>query len=564
MNRILNHILTSSILAMLPFTVFAFNDGDFTFEKNGTNAIVTGYINEKQTYTIPSYVEYGDESLRVNAIGKKAFYGNSRVVKIDLPSTLETIGEQAFYNCDNLAVVSLPDAVISIGANAFSLCSNLKKIEINSNSSLTSIGRSAFSYSGIGSVFIPKNVSSIAKSVFANCENLETMSVDADNSTYDSRNNSNAIFLKHDNILVFGCKGTKKEIPEGVVSIGENAFYGSGLSEVTLPSTLTTIEESAFYNCELTSVNIPDAVESIGDNAFSLCSKLETINISNSSSLLSIGRSAFSYTGLTSIKIPKSVLTIGKNAFANCESLSNIQVETGNTFYSSPDNCNAILQGDKLIVGCSGTTIPESASSIGEGAFYGSGFGGDIVIPSTINKIEEQGFYSCDKITSITIEEGLTSIGRYAFSLCSNVKKVQLPSTLKSIDKYAFHYCDKLDEIKSLITKLFGIDDTVFDGLYETATLSVPKGMVETYKQTAGWKNFIKISTGIASPTIAMQRIYSDNGVIYIECATDGTCNIYSMSGQLMRKLALKKGTNTVSGLSKGVYIVNGNKVLVK
>lgn len=40
--------------------------------------------------------------------------------------------------------------------------------------------------------------------------------------------------------------------------------------------------------------------------------------------------------------------------------------------------------------------------------------------------------------------------------------------------------------------------------------------------------------------------------------------NIYSMSGKLTRKLALKKGTNSVSGLSRGVYIVKWAEDLSK
>lgn len=553
-------------LGLYSCAVQAFEYGDITYEVDAYNkAVITGFKNERASYVIDSVI-HKNEKIPVVAIGKNAFKGSSILAMITLPKTLERIEESAFNNT-GLAFIVIPDAVTFIGDNAFSLCSNLRNIKITSSSSLTTIGRSAFSYcESLDSIFIPKSVTSIGKNTFSNCKKLSSMKVEAGNTVYDSRNDCNAIIQTQGNLLAFGCKETN--IPNNIVTIGENAFYGSRFGEsgnVVLPDALITIEGSAFYNCALKIVKLPNTVQSIGDNAFSLCSDLESISLSPS--LLSIGRSAFSYTKLKGIIIPKSVLTIGKNAFSNCEDLSSILVEEGNVFYSSPDNCNAVLQGDKLIVGCSGTTIPQSATSIGEGAFYGSGLLGDIVIPSSVKTIEEQGFYNCGKLTSITINEGLTTIGRYAFSLCSNLKKIQLPSSLKSIDRYVFHYCDNVKEISSLITKPFTIDNSVFDGLYETAKLCVPTGTKSSYQQTSGW-NFSTIEefdpSGISSTAIALQRIYSDNGIIYIESAADGSCNIYSMSGQLFRRLELKKGTNTVTGLAKGIYIVNGQKTMVK
>ena len=44
----------------------------------------------------------------------------------------------------------------------------------------------------------------------------------------------------------------------------------------------------------------------------------------------------------------------------------------------------------------------------------------------------------------------------------------------------------------------------------------------------------------------------------------DGSCNIYSLSGLLTRTLSLKRGLNSIAGLPKGIYIVNGQKVLVQ
>ena len=54
-----------------------------------------------------------------------------------------------------------------------------------------------------------------------------------------------------------------------ITKIGEEAFWFSSLTSVTIPDSVTTIGCSAFYKCSsLTSVTIPDSVTTIGSSAF--------------------------------------------------------------------------------------------------------------------------------------------------------------------------------------------------------------------------------------------------------------------------------------------------------
>ena len=104
-----------------------------------------------------------------------------------------------------------------------------------------------------------------------------------------------------------------------VTGIGYHALsYCYSLTSVTIPNTVTSIGESAFYGCSgLTSITIPASVTSIGDYAFSECSGLTSIIIPNS--VTSIGDLAFrGCSGLTSITIPNSVTSIGEFAFSYC------------------------------------------------------------------------------------------------------------------------------------------------------------------------------------------------------------------------------------------------------
>ncbi|MGN0107274.1 MAG: leucine-rich repeat domain-containing protein [Hominilimicola sp.] len=71
-----------------------------------------------------------------------------------------------------------------------------------------------------------------------------------------------------------GNRRTEYKIPDGVTSIGEEAFSWSSLKRVTVPDSVTSIGRYAFSWSSLTSINIPDSVTSIGKYAFFVCDKL--------------------------------------------------------------------------------------------------------------------------------------------------------------------------------------------------------------------------------------------------------------------------------------------------
>lgn len=73
---------------------------------------------------------------------------------------------------------------------------------------------------------------------------------------------------------------TKIVLPEGLTTIGENAFMRCAFTSIRLPNSLTTIESEAFIQCNgLTEVVIPEHVEQIGNLAFNLCSNLRDVYV---------------------------------------------------------------------------------------------------------------------------------------------------------------------------------------------------------------------------------------------------------------------------------------------
>ncbi|WP_434511221.1 leucine-rich repeat domain-containing protein [Desulfitobacterium sp. AusDCA] len=118
---------------------------------------------------------------------------------------------------------------------------------------------------------------------------------------------------------------TSIDIPQGVTSIGDQAFGGCyRLTSITIPQGVTSIGDGAFNGCSrLTNINIPQGVISIGKYTFRDCSSLTSITIPQG--VLSIGERAFyDCQSLINIIIPKSVTSIGNSAFNGCSSLFSV------------------------------------------------------------------------------------------------------------------------------------------------------------------------------------------------------------------------------------------------
>ncbi len=207
---------------------------------------------------IPSSVTYNGKTYSVTSIGNYAFWHCTSLTSITLPESVTNIEAQAFFECTSLASITLPQRLVSIGVSAFGRCSALTEITI------------------------PESVTNIESSAFMGCSALTEFFVDENNANYSSERG--VLYNKQKTALLTApCAMTSITIPEGVISIGNYAFYGcSALTEITLPQRLTSIGEQAFSGCSvLTSITIPEGVTSIGAMAFIYSSSLTDIYCQN-------------------------------------------------------------------------------------------------------------------------------------------------------------------------------------------------------------------------------------------------------------------------------------------
>ena len=232
---------------------------------------------------------------------------------------------------------------------------------------------------------------------------------------------------EYSGFVVIPDKVTYNRTTYSVIAIGTQAFYDcTGLTSIVIPNRVKTIGTQAFYDCTgLTSIDIPNSVITIGDRAFIGC------------------------TGLTSIVIPKSVTKIGNGVFKRCSGLTSMVVESGNSKYDSRNNCNAIIEtaNNKLIGGCSNTTIPNSVTKIGEDAFFDCTGLTSIVIPNSVTEIGVGAFHGCTGLTSIDIPNSLTKIGGSTFEYCAGLTSIVIPNSVTEIGDYAFYWCTGLTSI---------------------------------------------------------------------------------------------------------------------
>lgn len=240
------------------------------------------------------------------------------------------------------------------------------------------------------------------------------------------------------------------------------------------------------------------------------------------------------FANLQEVTLPKSLTKLGKQCFKLCTALKSI-------------------------------TLPDNITLIEESAFEGCSALETVTFPKNLKEVSEKAFYSC-KLKKVDLSQTqVETIGMGAFAHNEQCKEVYLPKTLKTFegeDEGAFSSCGVKKAVCSAVEPpktISGVYDfisgekktdpvewvDIFTGFDDDFVLEVPAGSEEKYKSANGWKNVAnKITTGIRSVK-----------------ASQGKVGVYDITG---KRYMNHTDAQTVNTLQRGVYIINGKKVLVK
>ena len=300
--------------------------------------------------------------------------------------------------------------------------------------------------------------------------------------------------------------------------------------------------------------------------------------------LIQIYDYAFEGSGIKSIFIPKSVWIFGEGAISACHDLASIEVDENSVCYAAENGflyskVDVPNYDEKAIIAFTGAfkgdlVIPDYIREIGDYVFKNYEGIQSVQIPDSVYEIGEEAFSGCRNLKTVKMPAMLKRIGNYAFKECASLTEIVIPKDVKKIGNEAFMGCTSLKKITiehhkeleigirpflecpNLETIICDVDVPPYNpfstsnfsyNIYETAKLYVPKNSISLYKQHNQWRAFKNI---LPIETDGVEGIVDDEERSY---------TVYTIDGRLV----LKDGRNEdLDGLKKGLYIINGKKVI--
>ena len=491
----------------------------------GCSSLTSAYIGIKGYTSLPTHIFYGCSSLTnlkntdfstINYIGESAFQ-NCKVLKnVTFPNVI-VIEKNAFNSCYELESICNGDIIATdYGESCFANCKNLKQ---KVNSTASTIDASAFSGSGITSLYIKGTVGNtvvLGSKAFSNCENLTKVDIIIPDGIEYSVGSE--LFSKCP--VLTSCKYTGSEIPESMFlnctelddltlpnakNVKKAAFKNcTKLKSIKEMSYLNSIAGEAFANCSaLTKTYANGSTTFVGDSQYSGCSSISTANV------YALTQSMFkNCSALGSVTLSENITSIPQNAFSGCTNLSSINLENIKSFAASS---------------MAGTGIKnlelKSVNDIASKAFDSC-----LELESVnleADTIAASAFIKCANMTKAEISAN--KIGSSAFSDCSNLKELYLKNsenyTLSLVEDNAFantslEYAVIPDSVDTIGKKAFGyLKNKAVNGFEIVGT---PGTTAETYANENGFR-FVDASTFI--PGVVLGDINGDKVIDAIDAS---------------------------------------------
>ncbi|MBR0164504.1 MAG: leucine-rich repeat protein [Lachnospiraceae bacterium] len=357
-----------------------------------------------------------------------AFASNDVIRSVTYPATLEEIGEFAFYETPRLTdAFVFPESLMRIGAGAF---------------------YSFFSGSDadIDELAFGRNLTEIGKDAFSG-RRIRAVTVDAANARYASVDG--ALTNKAKDLLLFvpaGIAGTYR-IPDGIVSVNDNAFSVSSeieelvvpdsviyLGGYTIPGSRITIGAGVMEWKSVNSISYDEIVISEENPYFRVAD-----GIIYDKDMTVLHRYPLSAGG-TSYTVPEGVVTIASGAITNTDlqtlSLPSTLEEGIQTYYGS--NNFFLLHDLRQINVAEGNTTYKSVNGI----VYSADGTTLYVIPQQAGE-------------RVEIEEGVTHVAGSALYEISSTMEIYLPEGVTQIDHMITYITPPYDDDGSMHVELY-------------------------------------------------------------------------------------------------------------
>ena len=255
-------------------------------------------------------------------------------------------------------------------------------------------------------------------------------------------------------------------LPEGLDSIGKEAFQKNYITEVTIPESVRGIGQAAFYdNQSLQSATLNNNMETIVRSLFNNCKRLAVVHGGKNVKDI-VYRAFYGCDSLRSIKDVVPV-TIDKEVFYNCQKLDSINFSRIKSIgYDSFYQCYSLKEADL----------------------------------TTLTSIESRSFIACTGLKKVTLGNDITTIKSDAFYLCHALEEVVLGSSINSLETDCFKSDQNaLKRVYITAPAHPAVGSTPFYSP-TSVTLYVPEYAMVSYKLDNYWSKFTKVEPNPNTP----------------------------------------------------------------
>ncbi|QSX09415.1 leucine-rich repeat domain-containing protein [Alkalibacter rhizosphaerae] len=196
------------------------------------------------------------EDLPVTSIGEWAFSNHRDLEELILPEGMKTLGWYALSGCSRLQRIKLPQTLEVLGGSAFKNCSSLKELEL------------------------PGGLQELGPHFLEGCQELSALALAEDHPHWKVLDG--ILYTKDGTRLLAAPPGWNGSFhsPETLKEIVGEAFWGcKGLDALFLDKSVTYVGNHAFYGCPISELTLSESLVGMGEWAFGRGKYLEKVSI---------------------------------------------------------------------------------------------------------------------------------------------------------------------------------------------------------------------------------------------------------------------------------------------